>query len=97
MLVISLDDFSVLYRVSGFLAEVKNLITVKSTLKKRVLDVLHENGVEIVSPAFMNQRQLVAAGVKTGGATKNDTPIVTPRPLEPAVASAAAVSVVVTR
>jgi small-conductance mechanosensitive channel len=58
VLVISLGDFSVVYRISGFLAEVKNLITAKSTLKKYVLDVLHENKVEIVSPAFMNQRQL---------------------------------------
>lgn len=58
VLVIALNDFSVLYRISGFLSEVKNLITAKSTLKKFVLDILHENEVEIVSPAFMNQRQL---------------------------------------
>ena len=58
VLVMSLGDFSVVYRVSGFLSEVKNLITAKSNLKKSVLDVLHENDVEIVSPAFMNQRQL---------------------------------------
>jgi small-conductance mechanosensitive channel len=64
VLVISLDDFSVVYRISGFLAEVKNLITVRSNLKKNVLDVLHENDVEIVSPSFMNQRQLVG-GKKT--------------------------------
>ena len=60
VLVMSLGDFSVVYRISGFLAEVKNLITAKSTLKKCVLDVLHENDVEIVSPGFMNQRQLVS-------------------------------------
>lgn len=64
VLVISLDDFSVVYRISGFLAEVKNLITVRSNLKKNLLDVLHENDVEIVSPSFMNQRQLVG-GKKT--------------------------------
>ncbi len=58
VLVIALNDFSVVYRISGFLVEVKNLITAKSTLKKYVLDVLHENDVEIVSPSFMNQRRI---------------------------------------
>lgn len=58
VLVTSLGDFSVVYRICGFLAEVKNLITVRSTLKKNMLDVLHEHNVEIVSPSFMNQRQL---------------------------------------
>lgn len=58
VLLISLDDFSIVYRVSGFLSEVKNIITAKSNLKKCVLDVLHEHGVEIVSPHFMNQRQM---------------------------------------
>jgi len=58
VLVISLNDFSITYRASGFLSEVKNLITARSNLKKHVLDVLHENDVEIVSPSFMNQRQL---------------------------------------
>ncbi len=58
VLILSLDDFSVLYRVSGFLSEVKSLITSKSLLKKNILDALHEHQVEIVSPSFMNQRQL---------------------------------------
>jgi small-conductance mechanosensitive channel len=62
VLIIELGDYSVLYRISGFLPEVKNLITAKSTLKKYVLDVLHEAGVEIVSPSFMNQRQLALEG-----------------------------------
>ena len=62
VLIIELGDFSVLYRISGFLPEVKNLITAKSTLKKFVLDVLHEADVEIVSPRFMNQRQLAPEG-----------------------------------
>lgn len=58
VLFISLDDFSIVYRISGSLLEVKNLITAKSNLKKCVLDVLHANNVEIVSPHFMNQRQM---------------------------------------
>ncbi len=54
----NLGDFSVSYRIAGFLAEVKQLLTVRSNLKKGILDELHGNGIEIVSPAFMNQRQL---------------------------------------
>ncbi len=54
----NLGDFSVTYRVAGFLSDVKRLLTVRSELRKKVLDVLHENGVEIVSPSFMNQRPI---------------------------------------
>ncbi|MCK5640074.1 MAG: mechanosensitive ion channel, partial [Gammaproteobacteria bacterium] len=56
--VVNLGDFSINYRVAGFLPEVKQLLTARSTLRKAVLDTLHANGVEIVSPGFMNQRQL---------------------------------------
>ena len=55
--VIELGNFSVSYRVSGLLADVKSLITTKSDLHRSVLDALHNDGIEIVSPAFMNQRQ----------------------------------------
>ncbi|MBV1913836.1 MAG: DUF3450 domain-containing protein, partial [Pseudomonadales bacterium] len=37
--------------------------TARSNLRREVLDVLHEGGVEIVSPSFMNQRP-VADGNK---------------------------------
>ena len=47
----------------GFLTEVRQLLSAKSNLRKYMLDVLHKNRVEIVSPSFMNQRQL-AAGVE---------------------------------
>lgn len=56
--VLELGNFSVTYRVSGFLADIKNLLTVRSNLHKMVLDVLHGDGIEIVSPTFMNQRPL---------------------------------------
>jgi hypothetical protein len=42
---------------------VRQLLSAKSNLRKYILDVLHKNRVEIVSPSFMNQRQL-AAGVE---------------------------------
>ena len=54
--IIELNDFSVSYRVSGFLSEIKGLITARSNLLKEVLDSLHENNIEIMSPSFMNQR-----------------------------------------
>ena len=55
---VSLGDYSVTYRVSGFLEEVNHLLSSRSRLHKKMLDQLHGNGVEIVSPAFMNQRQV---------------------------------------
>jgi small-conductance mechanosensitive channel len=53
-----LGDFSVTYRVSGFLAEVRHLLTARSNLRRAVLDTLHGAGIEIVSPTFMNQRRI---------------------------------------
>lgn len=56
--VISLGDFSVTYRVAGFLKDTKTLLTTRSNLKKAMLDCLHQAKIEIVSPTFMNQRPL---------------------------------------
>ena len=53
-----LGDFSVTYRIAGLLTEVKSLITARSRLKGKVVDSLHEGGIEIVSPTFMNTRAL---------------------------------------
>jgi len=53
-----LGDYSVTYKVNGLLKDVKNLLTARSKLYTSVLDFLHNNNVEIVSPAFMNQRRL---------------------------------------
>ena len=52
----TLGDFSVVYRVAGFLEEVKQLLTVRSTLRKNMFRTLHAAKIEIVSPAFMSQR-----------------------------------------
>lgn len=52
-----LGDFSITYRVAGFLVDAKHIITARSTLRKQMITSLHEGGVEIVSPTFMNQRQ----------------------------------------
>lgn len=56
--VVLLGDFSVTYRAAGFLAEVKHLLSARSKLRECILDELHGAGIEIVSPHFMNQRQL---------------------------------------
>lgn len=59
--ILELGDFSVTYKVSGLLTDTKKILTVGSRLKRRVLDQLHEVGIEIVSPNFMNQRILAEA------------------------------------
>ena len=51
-----LGDFSVTYRVAGLLEDVKSLISARSSLREHMLDALHAEGVEIVSPNFMNTR-----------------------------------------
>jgi len=56
MLITKLGDYSVTYQVNGLLSEVKQLLSFRSTLHKRMLDHLHQSGIEIVSPSFMNTR-----------------------------------------
>ncbi|HHE07549.1 MAG TPA: mechanosensitive ion channel, partial [Chlorobaculum parvum] len=56
--ILELGNFSVIYRVSGFLEDPKRLISARSKLYASVLDTLHSKGVEIMSPSFMNQRQM---------------------------------------
>lgn len=56
--VLELGDFSITYQAAGFLEEVKYLISAESDLRENMLDSLHRAGIEIVSPTFMNQRQL---------------------------------------
>lgn len=56
--VTELGNFSVTYRIAGFLSEVKELLSARSRLRTFMLDVLNESEIEIVSPTFMNQRVL---------------------------------------
>jgi small conductance mechanosensitive channel len=55
--VVELGDFSITYRVSGFLEDVKQLVAAPSKLRTAMLDGLHAADIEIVSPNFMIQRQ----------------------------------------
>lgn len=54
----SLGDFSVVYRISGLLKDTSKYFTSHSLLNASVMDALHKKGIEIVSPNFMNQRQV---------------------------------------
>jgi small conductance mechanosensitive channel len=75
--ILELGNFSVTYRISGLLVDVKWLITARSNLCRKVLDVLHGEGIEIVSPAFMNQRRL-AEGRRIIPALQEKEPAGTP-------------------
>ena len=56
--VMELGDFSVTYRVAGFLKEVTKIVSARSNLNKAVLDSLHRAGIEIASPNIVAQRPL---------------------------------------
>ncbi len=56
--IMSLGDFSIVYRVHGLLKDVKSIVSARSKLTGHVIDTLHDAGIEIVSPNFMNQRQV---------------------------------------
>jgi small conductance mechanosensitive channel len=54
--VVNLGDFSISYRFAGFLADVRQILSTRSRLRTCAIDALHGDGVEIVSPTFMNTR-----------------------------------------
>jgi len=60
MQILELGDFSITYRIAGLLKEVKQVISTKSRLHAMMLDKLHDGGIEIVSPTFMNTRAIPA-------------------------------------
>ena len=69
-----LGDFSVSYRVAGLLSEPRRLLSARSDLRTAMLDRLHEAGIEIVSPTFMNQRQLGSASTMIPGIDVTESP-----------------------
>ena len=56
--IITLGDFSIVYKVHGLLDNVKSIVSARSRLTGHVIDALHDADIEIVSPNFMNQRQV---------------------------------------
>jgi small-conductance mechanosensitive channel len=56
--ILDLADFSVSYKVHGILDDPTRLLSTRSALRSEMLNALHSEGIEIVSPTFMNQRQI---------------------------------------
>jgi len=54
----SLGDFSVVYKIHGFLDDSSKYFSTSSLLNAKVMDKLHDEKIEIVSPTFMNQRRV---------------------------------------
>ena len=73
--IIRLGDFSVLYRANGMLTDVKQLLSVRSRLNGAILDSLHLAGVEIVSPNFMNTRDVTGRTFSAQPLIKNVPPL----------------------
>ena len=48
--ILTLGDFSIVYRVHGLLENVKSIVSARSRLTGHVIDALHDAGIEIVSP-----------------------------------------------
>ena len=55
--IMELGDFSVVYKIHGFLKDSNLFFSTSSLLNAKVMDVLHKKKIEIVSPTFMNQRR----------------------------------------
>lgn len=53
-----LGDFSVSYRVAGMLKDVRKMLTARSRLRAEVMDTLHADGIEVLSPTYMMTRAL---------------------------------------
>lgn len=53
-----LGDFSVVYKTYGLVKDIKTILSAQSRLNAMILDALHAANIEIVSPNFMNQRQV---------------------------------------
>jgi small-conductance mechanosensitive channel len=54
----NLGDYSVLYKIHGFLEDSSKYFSTTSLLNANVMDKLHSEKIEIVSPTFMNQRRV---------------------------------------
>ena len=56
--VMELGDYSVVYRVNGFLTEIKTLLSARSQLRRKMMDMIHDHDIEIASPSIMLQKPL---------------------------------------
>ena len=58
VLITELLDHAVVYRACGFLKDPRTLVSTRSALRVSMLDALHGNDIEIVSPGFIFQRRV---------------------------------------
>ena len=72
--IVKLGDFSVLYRVNGMLLEVNRLLSARSRLNASILDQLNGDGIEIVSPNFMNTRDVAGKKFSARPVTRQAEP-----------------------
>jgi len=56
--IVELGDYAVTYKIHGFLKDSGKYFSTTSLLNSHVMDALNVNGIEIVSPSFMNQRNV---------------------------------------
>ncbi len=77
----NLGDFSVGYKITGLLKNIKILITAESELRKHMFDCLHQADIEIVSPTFMNQRLLKEKILPENDSVQNTSSEVSPESL----------------
>ena len=59
--VVDLGDYTVNYRIAGFLEDPRSLLAARSRLRAAILDTLHGADIEIMSPMFIARRD---AGVE---------------------------------
>lgn len=55
--VLDLGDYSVNYRIAGFLEDPRSLLASRSKLRAGILDTLSEAGIEIMSPMYIARRE----------------------------------------
>jgi len=55
--VVELDDYTVNYRIAGFLEDPRSLLATRSKLRGEILDTLHKADIEIMSPMFIARRE----------------------------------------
>ncbi len=70
----SLGDFSVVYKIHGFLEDSSKFFSANSLLNAKVMDKLHLEKIEIVSPNFVNQRRVDEQEFIPKQPIKNDKP-----------------------
>ncbi len=70
--VLELGDYSIVYRIAGFLEDPRSMLAARSKLRGSILDVLSDEGIEIMSPMFIARRSVSNAPLLPDGAEASD-------------------------